>query len=48
MEENTPQNNSKVFVLKQKSRGTSQFLTTLNKMGLLKGKQKISLRKLKH
>jgi hypothetical protein len=47
MEENTPQKNSTVFVLKQGSRGSSQFLTTLNKMGLLKGKTELSLRKLK-
>jgi hypothetical protein len=44
MEENAPEKNSTVFVLKQGSRGSSQFLTTLNKMGLLKGKTELSLR----
>jgi hypothetical protein len=47
IEENTPQKNLIVFVLKHESRGSSQFLTTLNKMGLLKGKTKLSLRQLK-
>jgi hypothetical protein len=47
MEENTPQKNLTVFVLKKESRGSSQFLTTLNKMGLLKGKIELSLRKIK-
>jgi hypothetical protein len=47
MEENKPQKNSRVFVLKQESRGSSQFFTTLNKLGLLKGKAELSLRQLK-
>jgi hypothetical protein len=40
MEENTPQKNSTVFVLKQKSRGSSQFLTTLNKNGVAERKNR--------
>jgi hypothetical protein len=44
MEENTPPKISSVFVLKQGSRGSSQFLTTLNKMGLQKGKIELSSR----
>jgi hypothetical protein len=47
MEENTPQKNSTVFVLKQELRRSSQFFTTLNKMGLLKGKTELSSRQLK-
>jgi hypothetical protein len=47
MEENTPQKNSIVFVLKQESRGSSQFPTTLNKIGYPKGKIELSLRQQK-
>jgi hypothetical protein len=39
MEENTPPNISTIFVFKQESRGSSHFLTTLNKWGCRKEKQ---------
>jgi hypothetical protein len=40
MEENTSQKNLAVFVLNKESRGSSQFLTTLNKNGVVERKNK--------
>jgi hypothetical protein len=37
MEEKTPPRLSTISILKQGSRGSTQFLTTLNKMGLQRG-----------
>jgi hypothetical protein len=45
MEENTPPRILVISVLKKASRGSAQFLTTLNKMGLQRGRKKPSLRK---
>jgi hypothetical protein len=40
MEENTPPRISTISILKQGSRGNSQFLTTLKKMGVAERKNK--------
>jgi hypothetical protein len=45
MKENTPPNISTIFVLKQGSRGSSQSPKNLRKMGLQRGKTKLSSRK---